>query len=116
MPGRQLYCKESITDANSYFLSQPAATCCCASRDTLGSPDYSGTKSGPTRESYGSYGCNRDAIYGLARERRPERWSGETRNWNPIGTVYLNPERELTVVVKSRRETVDATTTLKNAA
>ena len=39
----------------------------------------------------------------------------ETRNWNPIGTVYLNPERELTVVIKSRSATVDATTTLKNA-
>lgn len=43
--------------------------------------------------------AHRDAIYGLAREKRPERWSGETRHWIPIGTVYLNPERELTVVV-----------------
>lgn len=44
--------------------------------------------------------ARRAVIYGQAREKRPERWSGETRNWNPIGTVYLNPERELTVVVK----------------
>ncbi|WEJ06924.1 IS3 family transposase [Pseudomonas sp. FJ2-5-13] len=44
--------------------------------------------------------ARRDAIYRQAREKRPERWSGETRNWNPIGTVYLNPERELTVVIK----------------
>ncbi|MGA8118335.1 MULTISPECIES: IS3 family transposase [Gammaproteobacteria] len=44
--------------------------------------------------------ARRDAIYGQARERRPERWSGETRNWKPVGTVYLNPERELTVSIK----------------
>ncbi|WP_405121373.1 IS3 family transposase [Pseudomonas petroselini] len=44
--------------------------------------------------------ARRAAIYGQAREKRPERWSGETRNWDPIGTVHLNPERELTVVVK----------------
>jgi putative transposase len=44
--------------------------------------------------------ARRDAIYGQAREKRPERWSGETRNWSPIGTVYLNPERELSVAIK----------------
>jgi len=44
--------------------------------------------------------ARRDAIYGQAREKRPERWSGETRNWKPAGTVYLNPERELTVSIK----------------
>lgn len=29
-----------------------------------------------------------------ARERNPARWSGDTRNWTPIGAVTLNPERD----------------------
>jgi putative transposase len=29
-----------------------------------------------------------------ARERNPARWSGDTRNWAPIGAVTLNPERD----------------------
>jgi putative transposase len=35
----------------------------------------------------------RDALYQAARATHPERWSGETRNWSPIGAVSLNPER-----------------------
>ena len=35
----------------------------------------------------------RHNVYELARTKHPERWSGETRNWNPIGEVTLNPER-----------------------
>jgi len=34
------------------------------------------------------------ALYQQARTRHPGRWSGETRNWEPIGAVMLNPERE----------------------
>ncbi|GAA5176088.1 hypothetical protein GCM10023342_20830 [Modicisalibacter zincidurans] len=30
---------------------------------------------------------------------RPDRWSGKTRNWTPIGIVSLNPERELQITV-----------------
>jgi hypothetical protein len=26
-----------------------------------------------------------------ARERRPERWSGTTRNWSPVELAVLNP-------------------------
>jgi putative transposase len=44
--------------------------------------------------------ARRHDVYRLAREKKPERWSAETRNWSPIGTVYLNPERELSVIVK----------------
>ena len=29
-----------------------------------------------------------------ARAQKPERWSGKTRNWQPAGPVWLNPERE----------------------
>lgn len=35
----------------------------------------------------------RDLVYQAARRRRPERWSGSTRDWTPVGDVYLNPER-----------------------
>jgi putative transposase len=37
--------------------------------------------------------AKRDAVYQAARAERPERWPGKTRNWSPIGTVTLNPER-----------------------
>jgi transposase InsO family protein len=36
----------------------------------------------------------RHALYLEARERNPARWSGHTRNWTPINTVTLNPERD----------------------
>ena len=36
----------------------------------------------------------RHALYCEARERTPARWSGNTRNWTPIGAVTLNPERD----------------------
>jgi transposase InsO family protein len=33
----------------------------------------------------------RHRVYVAARERRPERWSGTTRNWSPVEQVVLNP-------------------------
>lgn len=39
----------------------------------------------------------RHAINEAARSRNPSRWSGKTRNWEPVHTVALNPERELVV-------------------
>ncbi|MBN0168731.1 transposase, partial [Pseudomonas aeruginosa] len=38
--------------------------------------------------------ARRHALYQQARARHPRRWSGNTRNWEPIGAVMLNPERE----------------------
>ena len=35
----------------------------------------------------------RHTVYETAKAKRPERWSGKTRNWEPIGAVMLNPER-----------------------
>lgn len=35
----------------------------------------------------------RKATYERARAQNPERWSGNTRNWNPIKEVALNPEQ-----------------------
>ncbi|PZX04988.1 hypothetical protein LX82_00998, partial [Celeribacter halophilus] len=32
-------------------------------------------------------------VYQAAKERHPERWSRGTRNWQPVGSVWLNPER-----------------------
>ena len=37
--------------------------------------------------------ASRHQVYELARAARSERWSSQTRNWHPIGTVWLNPER-----------------------
>jgi putative transposase len=39
----------------------------------------------------------RHAVYLAARHRNPARWSGETRNWSPVGPVTLNPERDSVV-------------------
>ena len=35
----------------------------------------------------------RQRVYERARRRNPRRWSGATRNWQPIRNVYLNPEK-----------------------
>jgi len=37
--------------------------------------------------------ARRHAVYQAARERNPQRWSGETRNGSPAGVVWLNPEK-----------------------
>lgn len=44
--------------------------------------------------------ANRKAVYEQARTRRPERWSGDIRNWNPIETVTLNPRRDGTTLIE----------------
>jgi len=36
----------------------------------------------------------RKAVYETARLQNPERWSGKTRNWNPVEEVWLNPPKE----------------------
>lgn len=37
--------------------------------------------------------AQRKQLYANARQQHPHRWSGNTRNWNLDGAVYLNPER-----------------------
>ncbi|WP_422452125.1 hypothetical protein [Endozoicomonas sp. ALC066] len=37
----------------------------------------------------------RKQVYKKAREKNPLRWSRKFRNWVPVGSVALNPEREL---------------------
>ena len=36
----------------------------------------------------------REVLYRAARQRRPERWRGDIRNWNPVTEVWLNPPKE----------------------
>jgi transposase InsO family protein len=35
--------------------------------------------------------ARRACVYRAARRRAPRRWTGATRDWTPIGAVYLNP-------------------------
>jgi len=42
--------------------------------------------------------AKRRALYDRARRLKPERWSGTTRNWNPVQSVILNPERAISAV------------------
>ncbi|WP_407826383.1 transposase [Spiribacter onubensis] len=39
--------------------------------------------------------ARRHAIYTAAKQANPRRWSGRTRNWEPVGAVWLNPEKAL---------------------
>lgn len=40
--------------------------------------------------------ASRQKIYERARAQHPHRWSGPTRNWEPVGEVWLNPDQEAT--------------------
>jgi putative transposase len=46
----------------------------------------------------------RHAVYLAARQRNPARWSGDTRNWTPVGPVTLNPERDSVVDLAASME------------
>jgi len=37
--------------------------------------------------------AKRQALYQAAKARHPERWSRQTRNWQPLQVVYLNPNK-----------------------
>lgn len=52
----------------------------------------------------------REKVYEEAKQKHPERWSGMTRNWEPIKEVYLNPE------VSINRQTTDSNTLRKEAS
>jgi len=39
--------------------------------------------------------CKRIAVYEAAKARHPQRWSGPTRNWQPVREVHLNPEQQI---------------------
>ena len=45
--------------------------------------------------------ANRERIYESVKRCNPNRWSGDTRNWERSSDVWLNPEKkELTVMEK----------------
>ena len=54
----------------------------------------------------------RTQLYEAAKARRPERWSGATRNWIPVAVVHLNPEKQALATDKQK----EAKTELKKAA
>lgn len=37
--------------------------------------------------------AQRELVYRAAKKRTPRRWTGDTRDWSPVGDVTLNPER-----------------------
>ena len=37
----------------------------------------------------------RVTVYEAAKSRRPDRWSGTTRNRQPVHIVYLNPDQNI---------------------
>lgn len=45
--------------------------------------------------------ARRHELYQQVRQKTPERWSGQIRNWTPIGTVLLNPDREQQTNIKA---------------
>ena len=51
--------------------------------------------------------AKRHAVYEKARQRNPARWSGKTRNWNPIEVVTLNPERNARAATDIRQSHSD---------
>ena len=53
----------------------------------------------------GLRGCllqRRDDVYVAAKAANPQRWSGPTRNWQPVRVVHLNPDQSS--VKKNRRK------------
>jgi len=51
---------------------------------------------GLPRQVNTAVGClprRRSMIDERMRQANPERWSGRTRNWLPVGSVVLNPKR-----------------------
>ena len=45
----------------------------------------------------------RHAVYQMARNAHPERWSGQTRNWKWIDQVHLNPDRDMLIQIDEER-------------
>jgi transposase InsO family protein len=39
--------------------------------------------------------ADRKRLYEAAKEAHPERWSGNTRNWEPVSEVWLNPPQDV---------------------
>ncbi len=69
----------------------------------------------PTERHAGSDAAllrQRIMVYEAAKEKHPERWSGATRNWQPVPVVHLNPDQH---VIDNRKHKKDVSA-LKKAA
>ena len=59
---------------------------------------HSGIKFISPAELHAGRGCEimrqRRTVYAAAKAKHPERWSGNTRNWELPHSVFLNPEKE----------------------
>lgn len=51
-------------------------------------------------------------VYEAAKQARPERWSGDTRNWQYVSVVHLNPDQKLIIAAEQK----ERNTGLKMAA
>ena len=38
---------------------------------------------------------NRTDVYEAAKAANPQRWSGATRNWQPVRVIHLNPDQQV---------------------
>ena len=47
---------------------------------------------------------NRTEVYEAAKAKHPGRWSGDTRSWEPVTTVHLNPEKGGTEAVNEKEK------------
>jgi RNA polymerase subunit RPABC4/transcription elongation factor Spt4 len=54
----------------------------------------------------------RAIVYEAAKKRCPERWSGTTRNWQPVLVVHLNPDQH----IAEKDEKMEGDLELKRAA
>lgn len=50
----------------------------------------------------------RERVYEQARRRHPERWSGDARNWTPVGAVRLGPRKPNEPGAASGKEAIAA--------
>ena len=49
----------------------------------------------------------RHELYKRSREINPRRWTQQTRNWQPIEVVTLNPERDSVVATELAKRSID---------
>jgi hypothetical protein len=55
---------------------------------------------------------NRKVVYEVAKQRNPQRCSGETRNWELVGIVWLNPDKPDASGVEIRHRCLANATTI----
>lgn len=46
--------------------------------------------------------ARREQVYRDAKAQHPQRWSGDIRNWKPVGDVHLNPVKDRTEITKNK--------------